>query len=89
MKNCNLNLPKFSLWLLIYSFLVTTNIKAQKKFTLSECINYAFEHNPLFNAATKDTSIAALGFQRVTGSYLPRVNFLMPKTSFLCSWMID
>ena len=32
-------------------------------------------HNQLLNAASKDTSIAAIGVQRVKGSYLPRVNF--------------
>src|SRR5204863_3097261 len=35
----------------------------------------AFGHNPLLNATAKDTSIAALGTKRVTGLYLPRVNF--------------
>ena len=75
MKNCNLNLAKLSLWLVVSAFCNTTNIKAQKSFTLAECINYAFEHNPLVNAAAKDTSVAALGVKRVTGSYLPRVNF--------------
>jgi outer membrane protein TolC len=74
--NCNQNLAKLSWWLFAYIFFNATNINAQKTFTIDECINYAFEHNPLFNAATKDTSIAALGFQRVTGSYLPRVNFV-------------
>jgi outer membrane protein len=75
MKNCNLNLAKLSLWLLVCIFCNTTNIKAQKSFTLADCIHYAFEHNPLVNAAAKDTSVAALGVKRVTGSYLPRVNF--------------
>ena len=53
----------------------TTGIKAQKTFTIAECINYAFEHNPLVNVAVKDTSIAAVGVQRVKGLYLPRVSF--------------
>jgi len=76
MKNCNLNLPKLSLWLLAYSLLFVTNIKAQKTFTLDDCINYAFEHNPLLNAAGKDTSVAAISVQRVTGLYIPRANFI-------------
>jgi outer membrane protein len=76
MKNCNLKLVKLSLWLLVYIFITTTKIKAQKTFTIVECINYAFEHNPLLNANSKDTSIAAIGVQRVKGSYLPRVNFV-------------
>jgi outer membrane protein len=49
-------------------------IKAQKKFTITDCINYAYEHNQLLNATAKDTSIAAIGVKRVKGNYLPRVN---------------
>ncbi|WP_160290242.1 MFS transporter [Flavihumibacter solisilvae] len=71
-----LKLAKLSIWLLVCACFDTTNIKAQKTFTLAECINYAFEHNPLLNAAAKDTSVAAIGVQRVTGLYLPRVNFV-------------
>jgi outer membrane protein TolC len=52
------------------------NVNAQKIFTITDCINYAFEHNPLLAAASKDTSIAGLGTQRVKGLYLPRVNFV-------------
>ena len=66
---------KLSLWLLVYMLMHAANINAQKNFTLAECISYAFEHNPLLNAAAKDSSIAGLGTQRVTGLYLPRVNF--------------
>lgn len=73
--NCNQKLATISLWLLVYIFFAT-NINAQKTFTINECIDYAFEHNPLFDAAIKDTSIAAIGTQRVTGLYIPRVNFL-------------
>jgi len=71
-----MNLAKLSLYLLIYTFPVTLSVKAQKTFTLGECINYAFEHNPLLNAAGKDTSVAAIGVQRVTGLYIPRANFV-------------
>lgn len=74
--NCNQKLATISLWLLVYIFLNATIVNAQKTFTINECIDYAFEHNPLFNAAVKDTSIAAIGTQRVTGLYIPRVNFL-------------
>src|SRR5262245_36475192 len=75
MKIRNHNQAKLSSWVLVYTILCTVNVNAQKKFTLTDCINYAFEHNPLLNAAAKDTSIAGLGTQRVTGLYLPRVNF--------------
>jgi outer membrane protein TolC len=47
----------------------------QKTFTVSDCINYAFSHNQLLNAASKDSLIAGIGVQRVKGYYLPRVNF--------------
>jgi outer membrane protein TolC len=56
-------------------FLFSTRLKAQKTFTVSDCINYAFGHNQLLNAASKDTLIAGIGVQRVKGYYLPRVNF--------------
>lgn len=75
MKICNQKHAKLSLWLLVYALLCLAKVNAQKGFTISQCINYAFEHNPLLNAAAKDTSIATLGTQRVTGLYLPRVNF--------------
>jgi outer membrane protein len=75
MKNCQLNLAKYSLWLLVCMFLFATHGKAQRKFTLAECIAYAFQHNPLLTAAGADTAIARLGVQRVNGLYLPRVNF--------------
>jgi len=74
MKSCNLKLSRLSLWLLVFTFF-TAGIKAQKAFTIADCINYAFEHNPLLNATAKDTSIANLGAKRVTGLYIPRVNF--------------
>ena len=66
---------KFSLCVLL-CLVFMLNINAQKKFTITDCINYAFEHNPLLNAAAKDTSIAGLGTQRVKGLYLPRANFI-------------
>ena len=75
MKIRNYKQAKLSLWLLVYTLMHAANVNAQKIFTLVECISYAFEHNPLLNAAAKDSSIAGLGTQRVTGLYLPRVNF--------------
>jgi outer membrane protein TolC len=75
MKSCKPNLVRISLWLVVCGFLHTTSAKAQKTFTILECVDYAFEHNPLLSAASKDTSIAEIGVQRVSGLYLPRVNF--------------
>ena len=72
MKNCNLKLSKLSLWLLVFTF-STTGIKAQNRFTIQDCILYAFEHNPLIHVGIKDSSIAGVGVQRVKGLYLPRV----------------
>jgi len=75
MKTSRHKQARLSVWLLAYAILCTLHINAQKTFTLSDCLNYAFEHNPLLNATAKDTSIAGLGTKRVTGLYLPRVNF--------------
>ena len=75
MKICMCKKAKFSLCVLL-CFVFMLNINAQKKFTITDCINYAFEHNPLLNAAAKDTSIAGLGTQRVKALYLPRANFI-------------
>jgi len=75
MKICHRKKATFSLWVFVSMMLCAAHVNAQKKFTVTDCINYAFEHNPLLNAAAKDTSIAGLGTQRVTGLYLPRVNF--------------
>ena len=75
MKSCNLKLSRLSLWLLVFTFF-TAGIKAQKAFTIADCINYAFEHNPLVHVGIKDSSIAVVGVQRVKGSYLPRAGFV-------------
>ena len=75
MTSCNLNLVRISLCLVVFCFLNITRARAQKTFTILECVNYAFEHNSLLNAASKDTSIAEIGTQRVSGLYLPRINF--------------
>src|ERR1051325_309070 len=72
MKTCK---PGIISLLLSYFFLCSAQVHAQKNFTVNDCISYAFTHNPLLNATEKDTSIAAIGTQRVTGLYLPRVNF--------------
>ena len=74
MKSCNLKLLRLSLWLLLFTFFAS-GIKAQKVFTIADCINYAFEHNSLVTVGLKDSSIASVGVQRVKGSYLPRANF--------------
>jgi outer membrane protein len=75
MKTCNRKQVRLSSLLLLCILLYAANTYAQKTFTVSDCVNYAFEHNPLLNAASKDTSIAVIGTQRVTGLFLPRVNF--------------
>src|ERR1044071_3461340 len=72
MKICNRRRVKLSLLLCIF-FGVSAG--AQNTFTITDCIDYAFAHNPLLNATAKDTSIAGISTQRVTGLYLPRVNF--------------
>ncbi len=71
----NFILVKFSGWLLLYGLVVSTDLKAQKAFTLNECISYAFEHNPLLQVTVKEISIANIGTQRVKGNYLPSLNF--------------
>ena len=76
MKNCNLKLCKPGLWLLVFTMFNAAGIKAQKAFTIIDCINYAFEHNPLINVAITDTSIAEVGVQRTKGLYLPRAGFV-------------
>lgn len=75
MKNWKHKLTKFNFWIFVLGIASATHLEAQKPFTIIDCINYAFDHNPLVNIATKDTSIAAIGIQRVKGSYLPRLNF--------------
>jgi outer membrane protein len=75
MKICLHKKAKLSLCVLIF-LTYPEIVNAQKTFTITDCINYAFEHNPLLNAAAKDTSIAGLGTQRVKGLYLPRINFV-------------
>src|SRR6187431_2096317 len=75
MKYSRLKLAKYSLWLLFGILATTTNLKAQKTFTLDECLQYAFQNNQLVHAGSADTAIAELGTQRVSGTYLPRVNF--------------
>ncbi len=75
MKNSDLGLAKYCVWLLLLMLCNKADLHAQKSFTLADCINYSFQHNPLLDAAGADTSIAAIGVKRVTGTYLPRVNF--------------
>jgi outer membrane protein TolC len=74
MKNWNRNRIRITAGMFSCVVLFNAGLKAQKTFTVSDCIQYAFEHNQLLNAASKDTSIAEIGIQRVKGDYLPRVN---------------
>jgi outer membrane protein TolC len=74
MKNRKTKRMKLTTCLIGYLFLMTTGLRAQKTYTITDCIHYAFEHNQLLSAASKDTSIAAIGVKRVKGLYLPRVN---------------
>ncbi len=74
MKNWNRNRIGITAGIFSCVILLNSGLKAQKAFTVSDCIRYAFEHNQLLNAASKDTSIAEIGVQRVKGDYLPRVN---------------
>jgi outer membrane protein len=74
LKNLKTKSIKVTAYLLGFTFVITSSLKAQKTFTIFDCIQYAFGHNQLLNAASKDTSIAAIGIKRVKGSYLPRVN---------------
>jgi outer membrane protein TolC len=64
------------LWLLAFVLPIMQGAEAQQKFTLDECINYAFEHNPLLAVTAKDVSIAGIATQRATGLYLPRASFV-------------
>ncbi len=57
------------------TLLYISDTDAQKVFTINDCIEYAFEHNPLLNATGKNVHIAGIGTQRVKGSYMPRANF--------------
>jgi outer membrane protein len=74
MEKWNPETSKFYIIVILLMWMATVRTQAQKVFTLADCIQYAYEHNQLLNAASKDTSIAAIGVKRVKGSYLPRVN---------------
>ena len=50
-------------------------LHAQKTFSAEQCVQYAFDHNPLLQASSTDTAISDLDIKRVTGLYLPRANF--------------
>lgn len=75
MKYSSLIQGKISGCVFVLIMLCMASSHAQRNFTVEDCINYAFEHNPLLNAISKDTAIAELGTKRVTGLYLPRANF--------------
>jgi len=75
MKSCNLSRRKHSLWLLLTVMSVTVDCAAQKTFTIHQCVEYAFEHNPLVNVAANDIMISDIDIQRTKGTFLPRANF--------------
>ena len=74
MEKRNPETSRFYIIPVLLMLIYATGIQAQKVFTITDCIHYAYEHNQLLNAAYKDTSIAAIGVKRVHGQYLPRVN---------------
>ena len=75
MRNCNLELYRTGLWMLVFTVFNITGLKAQKTFTIADCVSYAFVHNPLISVEATDTSISSVGIQRVKGLFLPRANF--------------
>ncbi|TMI64634.1 MAG: TolC family protein [Bacteroidetes bacterium] len=66
---------KLNLFLVILFLYGSQSIYAQKTFSAQQCVEYAFMHNPLLQASSTDTAISDLDIKRVTGLYLPRVNF--------------
>ena len=61
---------------LVILFLCGSQIlHAQKSFSVEQCVQYAFVHNPLLQATSTDTAISDLDIKRVTGLYNPRANF--------------
>ncbi|HSB93531.1 MAG TPA: TolC family protein [Flavitalea sp.] len=62
--------------MLLSVMFVTADCIAQKTFTVDECVDYAFRHNPLLHAASKEVSIADIDIQRAKGAYLPRASFV-------------
>ena len=75
MRNCNLNLLKHRLCMLLSVIFVTADCPAQKTFTVNECVDYAFLHNPLLHVESKDISISDIDIQRTKGVFLPRASF--------------
>ena len=70
-----LNCQKLNSFLVIIFLSGLQSLHAQKSFTAEQCVQYAFEHNPLLQASSTDTAISDLDIKRVTGLYLPRANF--------------
>ena len=70
-----LNHQKLNTFLLVLFLSGFQVLQAQKSFTVEQCVQYAFDHNPLLKASATDTSISNLDIKRVTGLYLPRANF--------------
>src|SRR5436190_2119424 len=75
MKIRKLKHQKLNTFLLVLFLSGSQVLLAQKNFTVEECVQYAFDHNPLLKASATDTSISDLDIKRVTGLYLPRANF--------------
>jgi outer membrane protein len=74
MKCCNLSPLNHSFWISIIISLSSPGVVAQKSFTVDQCIEYAFQNNPLIHVANKDLEIADIDIQRTKGLYLPRAN---------------
>jgi outer membrane protein TolC len=64
------------LWIVLPVLFITADCLAQKTFTVHECVEYAFVHNPLVTVEAKDISISEIDIQRTKGSYLPRAGFV-------------
>ena len=74
MKSCLRQTAKYSVGVFFCVLFWTSGAKAQKIFSTTDCIEYAFSHNPLLNVAVTEVSIADIGIQRARGTYLPRVD---------------
>jgi len=75
MKMKKLYHQKRNSFLVIFFLSGSQLLHAQKTFSAEQCVQYAFDHNPLLQASSTDTAISDLDIKRVTGLYLPRANF--------------
>jgi len=69
-----LNHQKLNAYLVVLFLSGFQATQAQKNFTAEQCVQYAFDHNPLLQAQATDTAISNLDIKRVQGLYMPRVN---------------